>query len=100
MIANFTFPPKDIFLAEVCLISTGWFTHTTCSLLGSCSLGEHHLEGSSSVSEELWIDTLEGSVSLSLGPLDTSSVGFSGLIVSSMVLRLGHFIKFTRKFAI
>ena len=72
------------------------------SLLGAGFLIKHHLERSSSVSEELWIDTLERSVSLSGRLLDTSSMSFLGLIVSGMVLRLGHLdlSNYTRIFAI
>ena len=49
-------------------------------------LGEHHLEGSSSVSKELGINSLEGGVSLSGLLLDSSSVCFLVLVVSGMVL--------------
>ena len=48
------------------------------------------LDGSTSVSEELGVDSLERSVSLSLGLLDTVSVSLSVLIVVCMVLTLCH----------
>lgn len=54
------------------------------------SLFDHVLNGSASVSEELGINTLERSVSLSLGLLNSVSVGLSGLIVICMVLALCH----------
>ena len=64
------------------------------SLLGSLGgiLGEHNLEGSSSVSQEFWVDTFKGSVSLSRWLRNTLSMGLSGLVVSGMILRLSHFI--------
>ena len=58
--------------------------------LASSSLLDHVLDGSTSVSEELRINTLEGSVSLSLGLLDSISVSLSVLVVVGMVLTLCH----------
>ena len=49
------------------------------------------LNGSSPVSEELGVDTLERGVSLSLGLSDSISVSFSVLVVVRMVLALCHF---------
>ena len=46
------------------------------SLLSLGSLEVHDLHCSSSVSEEFWVNSLEGLVSLSLWLLDASSVSF------------------------
>ena len=54
------------------------------------SLLNHMFNGSTSVSKELGINSLEGSVSLSLGSLDTISVCLSVLIMVGMVLALCH----------
>ena len=71
------------------------------SLLGGGFLVEHHLERSSSVSKELWIDSFQRVVSLSQWTSDSGSVSFSGLVMSGMVLRLGHLeSNYTRIFAI
>ena len=61
------------------------------SLAASLSLLDHGLDGSSSVSEVLGIDTLERSVALSLGLSDSISVSFSVLVVVGVVLALCHF---------
>ncbi len=63
---------------------------TECSLARS-SLLDHSLNSSSSVSEELGIDTLERGVSLSSGLGDSISVSFSVLVVVGVVLALCHF---------
>ena len=49
-------------------------------------------EGSSSVSKELWIATLERLVSLSLILLNASSVSLLVLVVCGMILTLGHLV--------
>ena len=51
---------------------------------------DHHLLGSSSVSEELWVAALERFVSLSGSLGDSESVGLAGLVVCGMVLTLRH----------
>ena len=63
-------------------------------------LSQHHLKGSSSVSKELWIATLQRSVLVSKGLLDAFSMGFPCLVMSGMILTLGHFRSITRIFAI
>jgi len=63
---------------------------TLVSLDGSLSLLDHVLDGSASVSEELGINGLERSVSLSLRLCDSISVGLPVLIVVCMVLTLCH----------
>ena len=90
---------------KVCLV---WLSSSlasgrgrSSSLLSAGFLIKHHLEGSSSVSEELWINTLERLISLSGWTFDTQSMSFLGLVVSGMVLRLGHLeSNYTRIFAI
>jgi hypothetical protein len=57
---------------------------------GGSSLLNHMFNGSTSVSKELGVYTLERSVSLSFGSLDTISVCLSVLIVVGMVLALCH----------
>jgi len=74
-------------------------------LIGSFSLliglsSEHHLKGSSSVSEEFWVTALQRVVSLSQRLLDAFSMGFPRLVMSGMVLTLGHLRSITRIFAI
>jgi len=56
-----------------------------------CVGGELGLDGSSSVSKELGVNTLEGSVPLSLRFVNTIAVSLLVLVVSRMVLGLGHF---------
>ena len=57
------------------------------SLLGG---GELHLGGSTLVSEELRVHSLERCVPLSLGLVDSVLMGLLVLVVSGMVLRLCH----------
>ncbi len=63
-------------------------TYSLLSLLGDGGAGS--LDGASSVTEELGVDTEERAVSLSLGLLDAVLVGFFVLVVGRMVLRLCH----------
>jgi hypothetical protein len=61
------------------------------SSFGNLSLFNHALDCSSSVSEELGIDSLERSVSLSRLLYDSISVSLEVLIVIGMVGFLCHF---------
>jgi hypothetical protein len=66
------------------------FLYITSISLALSLLSQHHLKGSSSVSEELWVTAFQRVVSLSQWFLDASSMGFSRLVMSGMVLTLGH----------
>ena len=59
--------------------------------LASLLLLDSGLDSSSSVSEVLGVDTLEGGIALSLGLGDSISVSFSVLVVVGVVLALCHF---------
>lgn len=63
-------------------------TYSLLGLGGDSSAGA--LDGASSVTEELGVDSEERVVSLSLGLLDAVLVGLSVLVVRGMVLRLCH----------
>ena len=63
-------------------------TYSLLSLLDDSGAGS--LLGASLVAEELWVDTLETGVSLSLGLVDAVSVGLLVLVVRSVILRLCH----------
>ena len=76
------------------------FLYITSISLSLRLLSQHHLKGSSSVSEEFWVTAFQRVVSLSQWFLDTFSMGFPGLVMSGMVLTLGHLRSITRIFAI
>jgi len=61
--------------------------------------GRVELDSSSSVSQELSIDSLQRTVLLSLGLLDTISVMFMVLVVVSMILGLGHLLLLLTEFS-
>ena len=60
------------------------------SLLGGVHLFVHDLLGSSSVSEELWVASLQTDVSLSGNSGDTVSVCLCALVMGGMVRTLCH----------
>ena len=59
--------PYSLFKSLLLSLNQIIFKPNAIMSLSSCCLGfgKHHLERSSSVSDELWVDTLEGSILLS-----------------------------------
>ena len=76
------------------------FLYITSISLALSLLSQHHLKGSSSVSQEFWVTAFQRVVSLSQWFLDASSMGFLGLVMSGMVLTLGHLGSITVIFSI
>lgn len=80
--------PRSQRLARPDLLGTNCATCSTCSLL---LVGEEAaLGGAALVAEELGVDALVGGVALAGGLPDAVAVLLLGLVVSGVVLGLGH----------